>query len=74
MDKYQRIVREGSTVKITTVENEEFIGILLPMYYIISENNTILTEIYLSQSKEHQGDDYGTIGFPTSYIKSIESL
>ena len=73
MASYQRNFREGNIVKITTTRDEEFIGTLLSMYYIITENNTFSVEIYIKQHKKHQGNDFGTVGFPMSYIKTIEA-
>ena len=74
MNSYKRIVREKCLVRVTTVKNEEFIGTLLPMYFIITENDAVSAEIYLSQHQRHKGKDFGTVGFPLSYIKSIEKL
>ena len=71
---YKRIIQDNDIVKITTVKKEVFIGKILKNFFIIKENNTLDVEIFLSQTPEHTGPYYGTIGLPISFITSIHKL
>ncbi len=71
---FERIIQENDIVKIVTAKDEVFVGRILPNFFIIKENDELDTEIFLSQTPEHTGKDYGTIGLPIRFIKSIHKL
>lgn len=71
---FERIIKEDDIVRIVTVENEVFVGRILPNFFVIKENDELDTEIFLSQTPEHTGKDYGTVGLPIRFIKSIYKL
>lgn len=71
---FERIIQENDIVKIVTAKDEVFVGRILPNFFVIKENDELDTEIFLSQTPKHTGKDYGTIGLPIRFIKSIHKL
>ena len=71
---FERIGRHGSIVKIIAQDGVEFIGKLLPMYYLIKENGSLSVELYVSQHEQHKGPEFGCAGFALEDIKQIEVL
>lgn len=71
MNDFFRIAQEGSLVQVTTTDGDIFTGTLLPMYFVIQDNNEISVELYLSQHESHKGIPFGTVGLDVRYIKSV---
>ena len=71
MNEYTRIAQSNNIVKVITTENEEFIGTLSPNYFIVNENGQLSVEIFISQTKDHTGKDFGCACLPLSMIKEI---
>ncbi|SDB27486.1 hypothetical protein SAMN02910417_02031 [Eubacterium oxidoreducens] len=58
-------------MQITTTKGDVFTGTLLPMYFVIQDNNEISVEFYLSQHESHKGLPFGTVGLTVRDVKSI---